>query len=319
VLNLYDPTRWAQITNPAPDARASEQPATQPQHTQRRRSGHTGPDSTLDADLDTWSATHANQPRIAVLGLIEVHAGGPEPERRRALHTEIATYLALHPTGASHDQLADAIWPNGINANTARSIIATVRRWLATTPEGKHWLPDARDTDGRYRLEPGYLLDSDLLTRLRARARRRGPDGADDLRAALALIRGRPFSGADSPNYGRNQYTWLPETANNPMHTLAVVIDTAHQLAQHYLATGDTAGARWAIDQAWIADPDRIDDPPWIDLIEAEQIDGNRAAMHQLRDELVALRGLEVPEELPPDTYRAIEALTGNHPEPGHV
>jgi hypothetical protein len=33
---------------------------------------------------------------------------------------------------------------------------------------------------------------------------------------------------------------------------------------------------RCAIDQAWTADPDSIDDPPWVDLIEAELVDGNR-------------------------------------------
>jgi hypothetical protein len=95
------------------------------------------------------------------------------------------------------------------------------------------------------------------------------------------------------------------------MHVLAVTIDTAHQLAQLYLTNGDTAGARWAIDQAWTADPHRIDDPPWIDLIEAELADGNRQAMQQRRDELVAFRGLEVPEDLPPQTYRAIEEVFG--------
>ena len=89
----------------------------------------------------------------------------------------------------------------------------------------------------------------------------------------------------------------------------AVTVDTAHQLAQLYLTDGDTAGARWAIDQAWTADPDRIDDPPWVDLIEAELVDGNRQAVEQRRDELVAFRGLEVPEDLPPQTYQAIEEL----------
>ena len=93
------------------------------------------------------------------------------------------------------------------------------------------------------------------------------------------------------------------------MHVLAVTVDAAHQLAQHYLKAGDTAGARWAVQQAWTADPDHIDDAPWVDLIEADQIDGNRAAMHQLRDDLVAFRGYEVPEDLPPATFQAIEDL----------
>jgi hypothetical protein len=309
VRNLYNPLCWT-VTTPADPAPAlAEQSIVVPQPAQRRQPDLTDSDPSLDADLEAWSAADANPPRIAILGRIEVRANGPEPERRRALHTEIATYLALHPLGATQDQLIDAIWPNGVNANTARSFIAAVRRWLATTLDGHPWLPDARHTNGRYRIEPGHLLDWNLFGRLRARARRRSPHDAEDLRAALTLVNGRPFSSADNPNYGRNQYTWLPNTANNPMHILAVTVDTAHQLAQLYLADGDTASARWAIDQAWIADPDRIDDPPWIDLIEAELVDGNRQAMQQRRDELVAFRGLEVPEDLPPQTYQAIEEL----------
>jgi hypothetical protein len=108
----------------------------------------------------------------------------------------------------------------------------------------------ARDTDSRYRIQPGYLLDLHLLTRLRARARSRGNAGAEDLRTALTLVRGRPLTGADSPNHGRDQYSWLGESSINPPHVLATIIDTAHHLAKIRLDQGDTAGARWAVQQA---------------------------------------------------------------------
>jgi hypothetical protein len=201
------------------------------------------------------------------------------------------------------------MWPGGIKDTSIRVFVANVRRWLGETSDGRLWLPDARDTNSRYQLRPGYLLDWHLLRRLQARSRRRGTSGIEDLRAALALVRGRPLAGADSRNYGRNQYTWLGESAINPPHLLAAITDTAHHLADLYLEHGDTAGARWAVQQAWTADPDRVDDQPWIDLMRAQQIDGNRAELRQVRDELVSVRGYEVPEELTPATFQAINEL----------
>jgi hypothetical protein len=41
----------------------------------------------------------------------------------------------------------------------------------------------------------------------------------------------------------------------------------------------------------------------------AEQIDGNRAELRQLRDQLVEARGGEVPEDLAPSTFRTIDEL----------
>jgi hypothetical protein len=110
-------------------------------------------------------------------------------------------------------------------------------------------------------------------------------------------------------SYGRSQYTWLPESDINPPHVVATIVDAAHHLAQHHLDQGDTAGARWAVNQAWTADPDRIDDQPWLDLMRAEQTDGNRAELRQLRDQLVVARGGEVPEDLPPTTFQVVDQL----------
>src|SRR5262249_15353818 len=125
VRNLYDPEHWADTARSAPtDPTPKLPPPTLPQP--QRRSAVAGADANLDIEVDAWSSDQAHAPRIAVLGPIHVRANGPEPERRRALHTEIAAYLALHPLGATHDQLIDAVWPNGVHANAARGFIATV-------------------------------------------------------------------------------------------------------------------------------------------------------------------------------------------------
>jgi hypothetical protein len=290
VRNLHDPDHWS--ATPAGATAAPPQAATP------KVSAAGDDDATLDTDLAAWTAPDANPPRIAILGRIDIDARGTAPERRKALHNEITVYLAAHPRGANQMQLIDAIWPNGVNENTARGFLAAVRRWLSTTPDGQAWLPDARDNHNLYRLQPGYLLDWQLFTRLRARARRPGGAGIADLRTALTLVRGRPLTGTDTHNHGRAQYTWLPQSGINPPHVLAAIIDTAHHLAQLYLDQGDTTGARWAVGQAWTADPDRIDDQPWLDLMHAEHIDGNRAELHQLADQLRQARDAEILEDL---------------------
>ena len=301
IRNLYDPHQWVPTNATVPVPSQSTTAVAPPRAA--------GDDPALDSDLAIWAAADANPPRIAILGPVDVAAAGIPPDKRKALHAEIAVYLAAHPRGASQWELGDALWPNGINDNSVRVFAAGLRRWLGRTPDGDAWLPDARHTNSLYQLQAGYLLDWHLLRRLTTRARQRGKAGIDDLRAALALVRGRPLAGTDSLHNGRNQYSWLGESDINPPHILAVIVDTAHHLAQFYLEAGDTAGARWAVHQAWIADPDRGHDEPWLDLMHAEQIDGNRAELRQLREQLLHARDAEVPEDLAPATFREVDGL----------
>ena len=115
--------------------------------------------------------------------------------------------------------------------------------------------------------------------------------------------------GADAQTTGRKPYTWLSDSVIDPTHLVAVVVDTAHELAEDYLAAGDTGGVRWAVSQAWAADPDRGHDEPWVDLMKAERLDGHRAELRQLRDQLLRARDAEVLEDLAPATYRDVQKL----------
>jgi hypothetical protein len=165
-----------------------------------------------------------------------------------------------------------------------------------------------------YRLCDGYLLDWHLFRRLRTRGESRGVAGTTDLRRALELVRGAPLDGADRPYQagGRNPYTWLPSSSIQPHHFASAIVDTAHQLVNLYLDAGDTAAARWAVEQAWLADPDRLDDHPWIDLMRITATEGHTSELRTLIGQLVDARDLEVPEELAPDTYAQINRLAGD-------
>ena len=139
-------------------------------------------------------------------------------------------------------------------------------------------------SDRLYRLESGYLLDWHLFRRLRSRGESHGPAGVKDLRAAIELVRGVPLDGAERAYAAgaRNPFTWLSESDIYPGHVSSAIVDTAHQLAELYLDAGDTAGARWAVQRAWLTDPHRGDDEPWHDLMRAASAEGHTAELRNL-------------------------------------
>ncbi|WP_238005840.1 bacterial transcriptional activator domain-containing protein [Dactylosporangium sp. AC04546] len=278
------------------------------------RSG--GPNDTeLDADIEAWYRPDRHRPRVAVLGPVVVEAPGEPPEERIRFYSELVVYLAQRGgVGATGEQIDDALWPDRrVNARSRRVAISKARRWLGETADGTQWLPPNVGSDRLYRLLPGALLDWQLFRRLRARGEARGADGAEDLRRALDLVRGEPLAGAELPYSSgyRNPYTWLPGSDIQPHNLASAVVDTAHQLVRLCLEAGDTAGARRAVDQAWLADPARLDDHPWIDAMRVARADGRSAELRALFDDLVRTREVEVPEDLSPDTYAAINDLIG--------
>ncbi|GAA2910563.1 hypothetical protein GCM10010443_86950 [Actinoplanes cyaneus] len=275
----------------------------------RQRHQLTDPD--LDADLQAWHEQDPSRPLISILGPVTVTAPGTEPDRRR-FYAEIVVLLAGRGArGITGDQISEALWPDQqISPSSRRVAIARVRRWLGEAPSGQLWLPDM-GSDRVYRLTPGYLLDWHLFRRARARGESQGPAGITYLRAALELVHGVPFDGADRAYAvgARNPYAWLPSSDLYPGHIVSAVVDTAHRLAQIYLDTADYTNARWAIQQAWAADPDRGDDGPWQDLMRVEHAEGNMAELRNLVGELMRARDAEYPEDLAPSTYTWLRTL----------
>ncbi|MEV6922972.1 peptidoglycan-binding protein [Dactylosporangium sp. NPDC051485] len=270
---------------------------------------HRHNDPTLDADFRAWSDADPTRPRIAILGPVTVEAPGQLPDERLRFYAEIITYLAVRGQhGVTTDQFDDAIWPEQqVKANTRRVAVARARRWLGETPDGDPWLPDAT-ADRRYRVRDGYLLDWILFRRLRSRGESRGPAGISDLRNALALVRGAPLAGADIAysSVARSPFAWLPTSEIQPHHLAAAVVDTSHRLVELSLDGGDIPGARWAVEQAWLADPERANDIAWRDLLRVAAAEGNAAELDHLLDELMTARDAEIPEDLDKETYRLL-------------
>ena len=160
-----------------------------------------GADPGLDADLTVWAA--GTRPHLRLLGPIQARTGTTgKPTavaKRKAFYTELLAFLVLHPQGVTIDQVVDAF---GSDATQMRVHLSKVRSRLGVDPTtGGNYLPDATKSPagiargmGIYQLV-GVLADIDLFRRLRSRGQARGTEGLVDLRAALELVTGEPFTG----------------------------------------------------------------------------------------------------------------------------
>ena len=241
-------------------------------------------DPTLDADINRWFAEDCELPRLTLLGPVGARTHGTAIAKRRPYYTELLTYLATRPHGATPEEVADAF---SITGPRVRNDIKVLRDWLGVNPRtGRKHLPDARDSAaarargiGVYQVED-LLVDADLFRRLRVRGESRGADGIDDLRQALQLVTGQPF---DKLRPGG--WTWLYEGDRLDHHLVCGIVDVAHLVTTHALAEGDLNTARAATQIATSAAP--YEEIPRLDLAAIAAAAGHRQeAARIVRDEV---------------------------------
>lgn len=191
-----------------------------------------------------------------------------------------------------------------------------VREWLGINPRtGELHLPDARYGKGAtQRKTAAYevvdlLVDLDLFRRLRVRGQSRGPAGIEDLRTALRLVEGRPF---DAPVQRRagGGWTWLIDGDRLDEHAVVAIVDVAHLVATHALATGDLKAARVAAETAALAAP--YEEIPRLDLAAVATAEGRGSEARRIVREEIANRSDDdgAPPEL---TARTEEILERHH------
>ncbi|MBI2709098.1 MAG: LysM peptidoglycan-binding domain-containing protein [Actinobacteria bacterium] len=171
-------------------------------------------------------------------------SGGASP--LGAAETALVAYLSVRP-GASAEDIREALY--GERQPAGRRVHDLIYR--ARTALGDKALIESRP-EGGYRLSTRVRSDAELFLMRCTYARHHpGPVAAQVLHGALSLVTGPPFT---PPPGHSHLYEWV-DRAHLGADWEQRIVDTAHQLARHYLDAGDAQGALWASRAGLVACP----------------------------------------------------------------
>lgn len=153
--------------------------------------------------------------------------------------TELAVYLVLHEGGAPSRVWAEALWPERIvPPQTIANRLSELRRLLGFAPDGR---PRLRRDGDRHQL-------ADVRTDWgRARVLAAPSAGPEQWRAALALVRGRPFTGLRDAGW--------THVEGHAAEIERVLTDCALRASAALLADERPDEAAWAAEQGLRAVP----------------------------------------------------------------
>lgn len=212
-------------------------------------------------------------PAICILGPLQIETTKRGRRKPRAKAQELIAYLALHPAGATRDELLEALWPDEDPRRSEQ------RLWQASK-DARNLLGDAfqRDRD-RYRLDRTQIrIDIDQLGRLQEQACRATDAEAElgQLEDALRLFRDEPLAGSD--------YTWADGEINR---LRAALVELLERTGYARLAAGHVTGALEIAERGLAID--RLNENLWRLALEAEAALGLREAATARYDELCRL------------------------------
>lgn len=256
----------------------------------------------LDDKVAAWfDDSRTDIVRVRIMGPVQVTAPGAIEPNRITVCTEVVTYMATHGHRIEDPSKLDmALWPErAVSVKTRTQAVVRARTWLGTDADGEPRL--SKGYRGEFHLAPSVLLDWDLFQELAKRGMSAGAEGAEDLAAALRLVRGKPFE-----KIPEHRYAWVAETFLEQDIPVAV-IDVAHRLAKLLRNAGDFKGSRDAARTAQTVD--RYDERPWRDLLEAEHALGNTRVVQSLISDLQTTLEVDVDDELDPETSEVISRV----------
>jgi DNA-binding SARP family transcriptional activator len=211
---------------------------------------------------------------VNVLGPVEV-LGWKVPPQRKVI-TELACYLALHPNRfVTGEELRAALWPESsspaeASAKSLRNYMSELRRSIGSDV--------VRSSRGS-----GYGLDASVVSDWgRFIALSEGATGAENevhrLEDALALVRGRPFTGVS--------YSWVySELLVSEMEVAIAAV--ARRLATHSATARDPDGVVFGLRRALQACP--YDGTIWEFALQASARVGQDELARTWRDAQAAL------------------------------
>jgi hypothetical protein len=235
---------------------------------------------TLEAEQQVVAA-HDAVARIKVLGPVRVEASGElDPERVDFL-TELACFIALHPTGVHANRISAALWPRGVDPEVRDGALRQLAGWLGTTPTGG---PVLEQDSGVWRFAPGAVdLDWDGFREALNRAAEDGTRRETHLRAALDLVSGLPFDGVPT-----GRYAWLESTTVEGDIAMAISL-TAQACAEAAAGRNDEPAARAVLAQGLSMLP--ASEELWRSRIRLAAHFGERSDLEAVVDEMYAAIG----------------------------
>jgi len=192
-------------------------------------------------DLDTeFSVGSLHETiEVRVIGPVEVSEWRHPPER--AVVVELACYLALHPhRPIPGDELRLAIWPDDVREASAKSL-RTYMSLLRKAIGSEHFPVGSA---------AGYKFSDTVVsdwTRFNSLARPAAT--LNQLRDALELVRGRPFTGVPAHSFG-----WVFSELL-VSHMEVAISEVARRLTSELMKIDELADATWAILQGLRAVP----------------------------------------------------------------
>ncbi|HWF82589.1 MAG TPA: bacterial transcriptional activator domain-containing protein [Streptosporangiaceae bacterium] len=204
--------------------------------------------------------------RIGMLGQLTING---QPGALLPAQTQLIVALALHgETGLPGKQLCELLGSDADHpkpADSLRQLIARTRRQLGRTSGGSEWIEHLGH--GRYALHKESRVDWHEFSRLTDQGIR--ARDASRIAAALAMIRGQPFTGC--------YYWWLDIELIDTV--AAKIVTAAATLAELALGKPDAAAAARAARIGLVADA--TSEQLWRQLMRAEHAAGNLAGVRE--------------------------------------
>ncbi len=234
----------------------------------------------------------ARRLHVNILGQFSITGAADQLQPKQA---ELVLALALAASaGLSNSALCSMLGPDPDHpkpSDAVRQIITRTRRRLGIAADRQEYIIHAGN--GHYILHPDAALDWSQFRQFVASGR------ADDLRAAVSLINGQPFTGS---------YFWwidipLIETVR------AELVDAAETLSEFELATGSARAAARAARAGLLAEASA--EQLWRAVMRAEHAAGNLAGVTEAwRHCLDAIGDIAPGGEPHPDTATLYRQLT---------
>ena len=252
------------------------------------------------AEPDLVTSRAADQPRpaslrVGVLGQLTING---QPGALLPAQTQLIVALALHgETGLLGKQLCELLGSDADHpkpADSLRQLIARTRRQLGRADDSSEWIVHLGR--GRYALHKETRVDWHEFDRLTDQGIRAGDAG--QLSAALAMIRGQPFTGCF--------YWWLDIELIDVVSTK--IVTAATSLAELALSKRDPAAAARAARIGLMADA--TSEQLWRQLMRAEHAAGNLAGVREAWSRCVdAVAEIAVDGEPEPATAALYDQL----------